>query len=64
MAWVDKYKEDDPETYKKIDPKNCCMADVFKKYALEDNTIDFVGHAVALHTCDDYVNKPAFDTIK
>jgi Rab GDP dissociation inhibitor len=31
------------------------MRDVFKKYKLEDNTIDFLGHAVALFNDDDYL---------
>ena len=31
------------------------MRDVFKKYKLEDNTIDFLGHAVALYRDDDYL---------
>lgn len=40
------------------------MKDVFKKYKLEDNTIDFLGHAVALYRNDDYLEQPAVDTIK
>ncbi len=40
------------------------MADVFKKFKLEDNTIDFLGHAVALYRDDDYINKPAIDSLK
>ena len=40
------------------------MKDVFKKFKLEDNTIDFLGHAVALYTNDQFLNQPAIDTIK
>ena len=40
------------------------MKDVFKKYGLEDNTIDFLGHAVALYSDDEYLNQPAIDSIK
>ena len=32
------------------------MREVFKKFKLEDNTIDFLGHAVALHRDDSYLN--------
>lgn len=39
------------------------MNDVYKHYKLEASTIDFLGHAVALHTSDDYLKEPAFDTI-
>jgi Rab GDP dissociation inhibitor len=31
------------------------MAQLFKKYSLEENTIDFLGHAVALHRDDAYI---------
>jgi len=31
---------------------------------LDDNTIDFIGHAVALHRDDSYLTEPAIDTVK
>lgn len=40
------------------------MRDVFKKYKLEDNTIDFLGHAVALYRDDEFLEKPAVDCVK
>jgi Rab GDP dissociation inhibitor len=40
------------------------MKDVYIHYKLEPNTIDFLVHAVALHTSDKYLDEPAFDTIK
>lgn len=40
------------------------MRDVFKKHKLEDNTIDFLGHAVALQRDDSYLSMPAIDAIK
>jgi Rab GDP dissociation inhibitor len=40
------------------------MKDVFKKFKLEDNTIDFLGHAVALYRDDEYLEKPAVDFLK
>lgn len=39
------------------------MANVLKYYELEKNTIDFIGHAVALYTNDDFLQRPAIDTI-
>ena len=35
------------------------MKDIFAKYKLESNTIDFLGHAVALYVDDTYLEKPA-----
>lgn len=40
------------------------MKDVFKKFKLEENTIDFLGHAVALQTDDGYLEKAATESIK
>jgi len=31
------------------------MANIFKYYELEKNTIDFIGHAVALYINDDFL---------
>ena len=32
-----------------------------RKYGLEDDTIDFIGHALALHRDDGYLDQPAKD---
>lgn len=53
-----------PKTWKDIDIHKQPMKDVFKKFSLEDNTIDFLGHAVALYNDDSYLNAPAIDAIK
>ena len=40
------------------------MKEVYSYYNLEETTIDFLGHAVALQHNDDYIEKPAYDTIE
>lgn len=40
------------------------MGAIFKKNNLAENTIDFLGHAVALYTNDDYLDKPALASIE
>ena len=40
------------------------MKDLYGAYKLETNTIDFLGHAVALYVDDDYIDKPALPTIE
>ena len=37
-----------------IDPK-APMSAAFQKFGLDQNTVDFVGHALALHRDDEYV---------
>lgn len=53
----------DPKTWDNFDMKNKTCAEMFKKYGLEENTIDFLGHCVALHLDDGYLQKPAIETV-
>ena len=39
------------------------MAELFKHFGLEAGTIDFIGHALALHTSDAYLTMPAKPTV-
>ena len=59
LEYVSEVKIDDPSTWKKCDLNTWSFADVAKKYKLEANTLDFIGHAVALYTNDDYINYPS-----
>ena len=34
------------------------------KYGLDDNTVDFIGHALALHRDDRHLHQPAIDTVQ
>lgn len=36
---------------------------IVKHFGLEPNTVDFIGHAVALYTNDDFLKRPAMETI-
>ncbi len=55
---------EDPKTWGEIDLNRQPMSEVFKKFKLEENTIDFLGHAVALYRNDEYITQPAILTIK
>ena len=62
MSFIQDYEKGNPATQNGLDPK-VPFSDFFKKYSLEPNTIDFIGHAVALYTNDDYLGKKAYITI-
>jgi len=64
LVFVQEFSEDDPKTWKDIDPNNTSMDEVYKKFGLDENTCDFVGHALALYRDDDYLTQPALLTIK
>ena len=55
---------EDEKTHKNFDLNTVLMKDVYKKYKLEPNTQDFLGHAIALHTHDGYLEEPAKPTIE
>jgi len=62
--YIENVEWDKKETWKDINLEVQPMADIYKKYKLETNTIDFLGHAVALQTSDEYLTKPARDTVE
>ena len=53
--YVENVDFNNPSTWKDMDVTRVPMRDVFKKFKLEDNTIDFLGHAVALYRDDSYL---------
>jgi Rab GDP dissociation inhibitor len=53
---MDKMDVNNPKTWNDFDLNSKTCAELFKKNGLEANTIDFLGHAVALETNDDYLS--------
>ncbi|PWZ39426.1 Guanosine nucleotide diphosphate dissociation inhibitor 1 [Zea mays] len=64
FLYVQDYKENDPSTHKGYNLTKLTTKELISKYGLDDNTIDFIGHAVALHRDDSYLTEPAIDTVK
>lgn len=64
LVWVQEFSEEDPKTWKDIDPKTATMEEVYKKFGLDENTCDFVGHALALYRDDAYLAQPALAAIQ
>lgn len=57
----------DPLTHKGFHKDRSTMRNVYEHYGLHSDTVDFVGHAVALYTNDKYIDKamgPTMDRIK
>ena len=63
LVFVQEYKEDDPKTWKDFDARVQPMSKLYEKFGLDSNTQDFTGHALALHRDDEYLNKPAMETM-
>ena len=64
FQYIQGLDEKNQETWKKINIMVEPFKTILSKYDLEDNTIDFIGHAVALNTNDNYLNEPAIFTIR
>lgn len=60
---VQNFEENDPKTHAGI-KLNAPAKEMLAKYELEENTIDFIGHAVALYTNDNFLNAPAIHLIR
>ena len=52
------------ETWGDVLPDSTTMAEVYDSFGLDQNTIDFTGHALALYSDDEYLHKPCAATIK
>jgi Rab GDP dissociation inhibitor len=63
VNFIMNWEDDKPETHQGIDPKRHAMHQVYAKFGLQEATIDFAGHAVALHHSDDYLNQACGPTI-
>uniref|UniRef100_A0A3P8ZJF7 Rab GDP dissociation inhibitor n=1 Tax=Esox lucius TaxID=8010 RepID=A0A3P8ZJF7_ESOLU len=63
LVFVANFDENDPKTMEGVDPSKTTMRDVFKKFDLGQDVIDFTGHSLALYRTDDYLDLPCLDTI-
>jgi len=64
IEYVGEYEESDPKTHKGYDLKKVTAEGLFKEFGLSPDTIDFIGHAMALYSSDDYIKQPALELVK
>jgi len=63
VQFIQNWEDDKGSTHQDFDPRRHTMLQVFQKFGLQESTIDFIGHAVALHNNDDYLTWPCGITI-
>ncbi|XP_004691279.1 PREDICTED: rab GDP dissociation inhibitor beta [Condylura cristata] len=63
LVYIANFDENDSRTFEGIDPQKTVMRDVYKKFDLGQDVIDFTGHALALYRTDDYLDQPCCETI-
>ncbi|KAI9079264.1 hypothetical protein K1719_038749 [Acacia pycnantha] len=64
FIYVQDYEESDPKSHEGLDLTQVTARQLISKYGLEDDTIDFIGHALALHRDDSYLDQPANDFVE
>lgn len=63
FIFVQEYDEKNPATHKGMDLQTTTAQGLFEKFSLDKNTIDFIGHALALYTDESFVTNPAADLV-
>ncbi|MGH0131006.1 UNVERIFIED_CONTAM: hypothetical protein FKN15_008690 [Acipenser sinensis] len=63
LVYVANFDANDPRTLEGVDPHKSTMRDVYKKFDLGQDVIDFTGHALALYRTDDYLDQPCLESI-
>jgi len=63
FKYAENYDPGNPKTFEKIDPFNQPFGDLMRKFSLEQNTIDFIGHAVALYSNDSFLSLPCHEVL-
>ncbi|XP_039019429.1 guanosine nucleotide diphosphate dissociation inhibitor At5g09550-like [Hibiscus syriacus] len=64
FIYVQDYDDNDPKSHEGLDLNKVTARELISKYGLEDDTIDFIGHALALYSDDSYLDQPALDFVK
>jgi len=59
FIYVQNYADNDPSTHKGYNLDVTTSRELFTAFGLEANTVDFIGHALALNTDDGYLDRPA-----
>ncbi|OVA10809.1 Rab GDI protein [Macleaya cordata] len=64
FIYVQDYEDNDPKSHEGLDLTKVTARDLIQKYGLDDNTVDFIGHALALHRDDSYLDEPGLEFVK
>ncbi|KAJ9465397.1 putative secretory pathway GDP dissociation inhibitor 1 [Diplonema papillatum] len=63
FAWSQDCDENNPKTWGKLRPKEQTMREIFAHFGLSKDTIEFIGHAIALEEKEDYLDEVASKTL-
>nr|XP_019957039.1 PREDICTED: rab GDP dissociation inhibitor beta-like [Paralichthys olivaceus] len=58
------FDERNPRTFQDVNPKKMTTRDLFCRFDLGLDVMEFTGHAIALHSSDSYLDQPCVETIR
>lgn len=61
LEYVQNLEADDQSTWKGFDVRNSTARQLLDWWKLDDDTVTFTGHAMALYTSDEYLSGPCLD---
>ena len=63
FAWAQDYDAKNQKTWGKLNPMEQTMRQIFTHFGLGRDTIEFIGHALALNESEAYLDKRAHETL-
>lgn len=63
FGFCQQYNASNPSTWRGWDLSRMKMHELYAQFGLDIMTIDFIGHAIALHRDDGYMTRPAASTV-
>ncbi|XP_056613977.1 rab GDP dissociation inhibitor alpha [Triplophysa dalaica] len=63
LSFILNFDANDPRSHHDMDPHRTTMREVFRHFDLGADIIEVTGHALALHSDDDYLEQPCVSTI-
>lgn len=63
LSFVANFDVNDPKTMEGVDPDKVTMKELYNKYSLGQDVMDFTGHSLALYRTDEYLDQPCIETI-
>ncbi|CAD8211614.1 unnamed protein product [Paramecium octaurelia] len=64
LSYISNYQASNPQTHEGLNLNQISCAQLLQNFELEPNTIDFIGHAVALYSNDSFLDEPAIQIVE
>lgn len=64
FSFVQDYELENTKTHQGHDLRRMTAKELFDAFGLQEDTVDFVGHALALQVNDEYLTQPALPTVE